>query len=283
MTTELLTASEVLLKHGLNFTVIGEPIYDNEGAELKDYKAILRQDNRNVFQVAKKGYEIVQNHESLSLLDEIVGSGMAKYSGARSYKNGAIVQILADVPMDYRIAGEEISTHLHVLTSHNGTHSTFIIGTNQRVLCQNVLNSKKNIWCKFKHTKNYRIKIDEAKQVFAHYRAVFQAQKEAFEYMASKQFNSLELDSFLNSLLNVVDIEETTTRTLNAKESIARLVSDGIGHRELKDTRWKIFNAVTEYVDHYRSTKGEESNREYASLLGSGAVLREKAYQLLTV
>ena len=119
-TKELQTANEVLINNGMDFNVVESVLYDNEGRELNEYKAVMREDTNHVFQVSKKSYVVIQNRESLSLLDEIVNTGMAKYSGARAYKNGAIVQIRAEVPMNYAIAGDEVKTYIHVLTSHNG-------------------------------------------------------------------------------------------------------------------------------------------------------------------
>ena len=285
-TKTLSTANEILMNAGLNYQVNESMLYDANGNVLPDHKAIIHE-NGHVFQVAKKGYQVIQNSESLSLLDEVVSSGLAKYSGAKSFKNGAVVMVRAEVPMDYVVAGDEIKTYLHVITSHDGSVATTIVAHQQRLICQNIINGGlkgQDCYTRFKHTQNYKLRIEEAKEIFAHYRVIFQRQKEAFETMAKTQMSNLELDSFLNNLLNVKNIEEESTRKINQKQDLERLFVEGKGHQnpQIAGSQWCAYNAVTEYVDHYRSTKGDASNREYASILGSGAKMREKAFALLT-
>ena len=66
-----------------------------------------------------------------------------------------------------------------------------------------------------------------------------------------------------------------------------RLFEQGIGHDmpEIRHTTWTALNAVTEYVDHYRSTRGKSatdraSNRLESAWFGSGARLKERAWDL---
>lgn len=45
-------------------------------------------------------------------------------------------------------------------------------------------------------------------------------------------------------------------------------------------TLWHGFNAVTDYVDHSRTTRGGDENREYAGMWGTGAELKSEAWRL---
>lgn len=285
METNLMTATEVLLKHGLDFKVVESPIYDKSGRELQTFKAIQREDTGYAFQVSKDGYKIIQNCEALSCLDEVVGSGLAKYSGARSFKGGAVNFIRAEVPeLNDVIAGDEIKAYIYAIASHDGSITNRIFAHQQRLICQNLITHGKvaSMFC-FKHTANYRVRVKEAMDVFAKYRILFKAQKESFEAMAREQMSKLELDGFLNKLLNIDDKEENSMRVLNQKRELEYLFVHGKGHEKIAGSRWAAYNAVTQYIDHERATKGEESNREYSSMFGSGESLREKAFQLLEV
>lgn len=283
----LMTATEVLIDKGLNWEVEKASIYDAQGRELEKFKAIQRVDTGQTFQVSKNGYTPINNRDSLSLLDEVVGTGYAKYSGAVSYKQGAVVMVRCEVPnMDFDVNGEQLKGYIHVATSHDGSIATTIIASLQRMICRNLLTVKEGqSHFKFKHTKNYQIRVEDAKEAFADYREAFQKQKRVYELLARQQMNILQLDSFLNSLLNFKDKEEeNSTRIKNVKGELERLFVDGIGHDKagIRGTKWAGFNAITEYVDHHRSTKGDSSNREFASMFGSGAVMRDKALVLLT-
>ena len=53
----------------------------------------------------------------------------------------------------------------------------------------------------------------------------------------------------------------------------------------IRHTTWTALNAVTEFVDHYRSTRGKTSmerasNRLDSAWFGSGAQLKERAWDL---
>lgn len=283
---ELKTAAEMLLAANLNWTVEKRPLYDREGKELADFRAVTRATDGHVFQVSKPGYECIQNGQALALLDEVVESGYAKYSDARAFKSGAIVMVRAEVPaMGFDVAGDEIKTFLHVATSHDGSLATTLLASSQRMICQNLLGKTgaENRFS-FRHTANYRLKLEDAKRLFDRYRLVFNKQKEQFEALARKQFNRMALDSFLDELLGVELKGEQSARLINQKRQMEYLFEYGKGNRARphSGTAWSAFNAVTEYVDHYRSTKGDDSNREYASLLGSGAQMREKALVILS-
>jgi len=55
----------------------------------------------------------------------------------------------------------------------------------------------------------------------------------------------------------------------------------------IQGTAWAAFNAVTYYVDHERVIRGslerQDDRRLDGSWFGTGAELRQRAYQLLTV
>jgi len=278
-----MTASEVLINSKLDFEVVETPLYDNQGRKLENFKGIQRIDNGKTFYVSKEGYKIIQYKESLSLLDEVIGSGMAKYTGAKCFKDGASAFIRAEVPsLGYSIAGDELKAYIYVASSHDGSLATMIFSHCQRTICKNLVShGMPEEGFKFKHTANYMLKINEAMEIFAKYRNVFLEEKEAFQKMASVQFNSLKLDMFLNSLLNIKEEkDENSTRLLNQKTELEGLFTSGIGHDKtgIRGTGWAAYNAVTQYIDHKRGT---EENREYASMFGSGADLREKAFSLL--
>lgn len=78
-----------------------------------------------------------------------------------------------------------------------------------------------------------------------------------------------------------------STRTKNVRQELHRLFEEGIGHTmpAIRHTTWTALNAVTEYVDHYRSTRGKTSierasNRLDSAWFGSGARLKERAWEL---
>lgn len=287
---DVLTASEALIASGLSWNVEESKIYDSEGKEITQYKAIRRQDTGDVFQVATTGYRIVQNSEAFKMFDEIVGTGMAKYEVAGSLKGGRIVWMLAKLPFDFSLMGgkDEVRSYLHLVMSHDGTLALQSYESPIRTVCWNTLNAslkqnKNSVYSR--HTKNVHTNfVGKAQEVLASARQYFQNFKEASEVLAKKQMGQIEIDSFLNTLLNV-DEKDPSTRSINMMSDIKQMIEVGKGANipGVRGTAWGTFNAVAEWIDWKRSTRGEVDGRMTSSWHGSGSDLRQKAFDLLAV
>ncbi|MBI2805484.1 MAG: DUF932 domain-containing protein [Planctomycetes bacterium] len=77
------------------------------------------------------------------------------------------------------------------------------------------------------------------------------------------------------------------TRAVNVRQELYRLFEEGIGHDEpsIKRSSWVAFNAVTEFVDHVRTSRGandaDRASRRLDSIwFGSGARLKQQAWNL---
>jgi hypothetical protein len=70
------------------------------------------------------------------------------------------------------------------------------------------------------------------------------------------------------------------------KEGVTDLFqhNDGDTFPQWKLTAYSLLNSVTDYVDHTRSTRGKnkETSRYESAVLGSGAVLKTKALELIS-
>jgi phage/plasmid-like protein (TIGR03299 family) len=290
---DLMTASEAILHGGLGWQVIELPIFDQGGVKIEGYKGIYRADTKELFQIAHQGYTPIQNDRCFGVFDEIVGSGQAKYEVVGSLQNGRKIWILARIPsLDFGVKGkDDVRAYLLLTSSHDGSLSLQVFETPIRVVCWNTLSSAlagkaKGQCAYFKHTVNYSNRIGIAKGILERAVGYFQQFKIVSEDLARQQMNQLAVDSFLDKLFNVEgkEKEEISTRSQNQRIEVDRLFVDGLGNNQegIRGTKWAMYNAVTEYVDHTRSTKGDDSNRLASSWYGSGADLREKAFALLT-
>ena len=289
---ELKTASECLINSGLNYQVEKVRIQTEGGMHISmdDYRAIRRADTKEVFNIARKSYEVVQNTEAFSFFDEIVGTGQAKYDKAFAYRGGAVVVLRAVVPHSFDVLpGDEVATYLQLVNSHDGSKALSIVPLVVRLVCTNGLTALREQATKrvaVKHTQNGKSRfVFDAKTVMAEEREYFRLFSEKCKAMAKKQMSSLAIDSFLEELfMSDSESEDVPTRTKNRMADVKALVDGGIGMdiKGVRGTAWGTYNAVTEYIDHTRPTKGESENREFASLFGSGSRLRERAFALLT-
>lgn len=286
---QMLTASECILKYGLDWKVESKPV-SVDGKQVEGYQAIQRADNGQVFQVARGRYEPVQNVEAFKFFDEIVQTGQAKYHSAGSYKGGAVVWIRAKLPYNFEVLpGDEVATYLRLLTSHDGSTPLEIAPEVVRLVCTNgmqalVVDATKRIASR--HTENVRGRfLAGASEILKVEIDYFKRFAEHCKAMAKQEMTGLEIDSFLHKLFNLSEKDDdNSTRVKNQVEEINRLHVNGTGSDivGVRNTKWGVYNAVTEYIDRYRSTKGDAVNREHSSFMGSGSQLREKAFALLT-
>lgn len=286
---DVLTASEALIAAGLTWQVEEQRVYAEDGKEITEYKAIRRADTKEVFQVSSKGYKIVQNQDAFKMFDEIVGTGMAKYEVAGSLKGGRIVWMLAKLPFDFTVmkGKDEVKSYMHLVMSHDGTLALQSYESPIRTVCWNTLNAslgQRTNSVYGRHTKNVHTNfVSRAQKVLADARRYFQEFQQASEALAKKQMTSFQIDSFLHQLFEVDDKKEASTRSLNMVSEVKRLVETGKGTNipGVRGTAWGAWNAVTEWVDWERSTKGSSEGRLASSWLGSGADIRQEAFELL--
>jgi len=73
---------------------------------------------------------------------------------------------------------------------------------------------------------------------------------------------------------------DISTRLENNRQKIIELFegSPTIGN-EIRGTAWSAYQAVTEYIDHEKSTRGDSENREISAYFGVGASQKEKALE----
>ncbi|MFA5879908.1 MAG: DUF932 domain-containing protein, partial [Candidatus Margulisiibacteriota bacterium] len=284
----LLTASEAIIKFGLNWEVNAERIYGSDGKELVDYKAVRRSDTQSVFQVAKNRYLPVQNRQAFSLGDEITKTGIGKYVDGGFYGNGEVVFLTMKLPYDFEVLkGDEIKTYLKIVTSHDGSIPVMIYPETWQQICKNGAHAWRRDYARtvsVRHTTNAEARfLFKAQEVLQFEIEYFKKFAEACRELARKQMKNFEIDSFLSKLFNS-STDELSTRAKNQIERIKELNETGkhtaiIGSR---GTAWGLYSAITEYVTHEITVKGEESekarNREFSADFGTGLRLREKAF-----
>lgn len=283
---EALTASECLLKHGMNWKVTKAPVFV-DGVKQDNMIAIKKEGSAQAFQIASERYEPIQNSEAFSFFDEITRTGQAKYVSAGQYRNGGVIWIRAKLPCDFSVLpGDDLKTYLKIVNSHDGSQRLMIYPEVYRQVCSNGMHALVKEYAKsvsVKHTEHAGSRfVFNAKKVLADEIEYFERFSLACRQMAKKEMDRLAIDSFLFELFET-DRSKVETKTLNQMGAIKTLaLRSGIGLEipGVEGTAWAVYNGVTEFVDRYKPTKGD--NREYSADFGTGADMRERAFALLT-
>lgn len=283
---DALDSGEALEKAGLDWKVIQKPIYTGDSQLVKGYKANVRDRDNRVLGVVTDRYKVVQNEEAFAFTDALLGMGV-RHETAGSLQDGRRTWILAKLPEEYIITGEQISPYLVFVNSHDGSGAIKVALTPIRVVCQNTLNlalrTAKRSWSTI-HTGDIRSKMKEAED------SLFLAKK----YMASlgKEIEDLQrgklTDKQVREFIEIL-IPEEPGAAEQQKKNVRKLRED-MEHRyfdapDLKHVgknAYRFVNAVSDFATHARPLRKTANYKEnlFARTM-DGNPLIDKAYQMV--
>lgn len=287
----LMTAGESLSLAGLDWKVAPSPVsvmgkqlpFPTEENSKDCWQGICRTDTNDCLGIVKGKYECIQNVEAFDFFDSLIGQGKAVYDTAGALRGGKQVWLLAKVNGEIKINGDEHREHALLLTSHDGSHAMQVMWVMTRVVCANTLSialQGASNTCKIRHTKSWKDKEGEARRVLGLGQNYYSTIQEALAGMSDKLMTAQQMQDFSKLLLPSRDENELSTRLKNIRDEVSALFGSGAGNKGR--SRWDALNAVTDYVDHDRTLNGESSTRLEASLFGSGAKIKQRAFDLLT-
>lgn len=280
------SSSEALIKAGLDWNVVQEPIYTETEELIEGYKANMRDSDRKVLGVVTDRYKVIQNQEAFAFTDELLGEGV-RYETAGSLQGGKKVWLLAHMPHEYIISGERISPYLLFSNTHDGSGAIKVALTPIRVVCQNTLNlalsQASRSWSMI-HTGNIQNKLQEAKDT------LFMAEKymdnlgKEFETLRMQSMTDKQVMEFIETLLPIED-----NATFQQKRNMKRLQEDMkmryFDAPDLQDVgrnAYRFINAVSDFATHAEPLRKTANYKENLfSRTVEGHPLIDKAYQMV--
>jgi phage/plasmid-like protein (TIGR03299 family) len=286
------TAREAIDAAGLNYLAELREIQTGDGTPIPQRKAVVRSDSGDVLGVVGNSYVPVQNFQAFGFLDAIVADGSLRYHTAGALGKGERVWMLAKLPDDIRVKNSDDVTEKYLLlsNSHDGSSSLRVFFSPIRVVCANTLaiaeRNGRGQGISIIHKGDLAIKVRQAQEVLGLAKRFYDDAEAQINRLASHYPSLRQLEEYFRRVYPDSPDGEST-RTKNVRQEMLRLFEHGIGHDmpEIRHTTWTALNAVTEYVDHYRSTRGKTtveraSNRLESAWFGSGARLKQRAWSL---
>ena len=271
---------------GLDWDVVQEDIYTRFGGKVDGYKANLRNTDRRVLGVVSDRYKVVQNVEAFSFTDELLGAGV-RYETAGSLQEGRKVWLLARLPKEYIISGEQVSPYLVFSNTHDGSGAVKVALTPVRVVCCNTLNlaldTAKRSWSMI-HTGNIRDKLQEAEDTLFMAEAYMMQLGKEFGNLQRQKITDRQVAEYIEMLL---PLEKDATAIQN--KNITKLRED-MAHRyydapDLQGTgknAYRFLNAVSDFATHAKPLRRTANHKENLFMRTmDGNPLIDKAYQLV--
>lgn len=280
------TSKEALELAGLNWKVLQKPIYTSSGTLIEGYKANVRNTDQNVLGIVTDRYKVVQNDEAFKFTDDLLGAGV-RYETAGSLQDGKRIWLLAKLPHEYIIGGEQISPYLVFTNTHDGSGAIKVAVTPVRVVCSNTLNlalsTAKRSWSTI-HTGDINGKMDEARETLQLANKYMHCLGKEFNNLQQKKISERKVMEFIEELL-----PEPENASYQQKRNVARLRDDmkrryfdAPDLKDLGNTAYRFVNAVSDFATHarpIRETRDYQQNMFMKTVDGNPLI--DKAYQMV--
>lgn len=216
----------------------------------------------------------------------LLGEGV-RYETAGALLDGRKVWILARMPREFIINGEQISPYLVFSNTHDGSGAIKVAVTPIRVVCNNTLNlalsTAKRSWSMV-HTGDVQGKMEEAKQT------LFMAEKymsrlgREFENLRKIELTDRQVMDYIKLLLPYENEDNSLhVRNINRlREDMQKRYFDAPDLKDVGNNAYRFVNAVSDFATHsepIRRTKNFKENLFSRTVEGNPLI--DKAYQML--
>ncbi len=283
------TAAEAMEAARLDYKVVKRPlkaiIHARHFANVPNAFATVRTDTNVVLGVVGSRYQPVQNKDAFTFFDPLVDRDEAIYHTAGVLGRGEKIWLLAKLPDYIRVGpkGDPIEKFVLLYNSHDGSSHIRVKMTPIRVVCNNTLTaalSGADAEVRIKHTASAGDKLREAHKVLELTNQLYKELDYIFNRMALRKVTPTQLVEYCKTLVPDNAEAESNTRTENMRNHIISLHDDTKEASMHKGNLFGVFNAVTEYVDHYSNQKDPSKQLKSMWFGGSGEQLKRRAYQL---
>lgn len=250
---------------------------------------IVRKDKNLVVGHVGDKFHIIQRHDAYDILETIGGkvsltSGGILGQGERDF-------ISCKLPSTTKIAGDLIDHYFVLLNSYDGSSSLLTLITPIRPVCQNTINlglEKAPRRFAVRHTRNYEAKLREATRVLGIVSDYYTTFDDICKMLLKKKFSEKAYGEMIDVLLKKPEEGASDRKQLlfEKQRDLMMQAYDAPDLANLDNTAYKAYNAIADYADHARLSRGEDENRKAANRFLRTFIetdLKDRAYDYLLV
>lgn len=286
VTGRYMTWAEILAAGGLDYSVTKEQLLAPNGQPV-DAFGTFRADTGDFLGTVGSGYQVIPHHQGFEMVDHLVNStDGAHYETAGVLGKGETVWGLADLNLSVSVGDDKSNGYLLFATSYDGTRSHTYRTTLTRVVCENTLSAAMSrraaALFRIRHTKNAQSRLSDAHDALDTIAADFGTIEEKLNFLAGR---SVTRESFADIMDRVFpptkNPNASQTRRNNVLTDVIRRYesNDRDAFPEQRGTAYNLLNAITNYTDHARSSKG--NGRAESAMFGSGDKLKSDALEVI--
>jgi phage/plasmid-like protein (TIGR03299 family) len=242
------------------------------------HKATLRSKDNSILGIVGTDYTPVQDEAIIDMMEALRVQGLAEFETAGLLRDGSRFFTMMSIPngmLKLKTPNGKtdlVCQYLGVSHGHDGTLKLQFTPTNVRMVCQNTVSmaraeAKKNgVSFTVKHTQNADARIKAAIEAYKDTINFNKFFAEKAQAMVDAPFSTKQVAKLLEFLFPVPAGKESDipAGVLKSRYEVSRLVVEGKGHEELGliGTQWGTYQAVCEYYDWGRQTRGDKDKTE---------------------
>ena len=282
----MLNTEQILEQNGLNWNVVKKPLMyaeecvtgANNGLHHTPFYGVVREDTGEVFTTVSEAYEPTQNHTIIETMQEIAGENNLEIVKALPLNAGRKVVVQMKRPNNNIVIGDqETEQYIYAINGHDATTSLKFGFMNKVIFCQNQFAwLSGNAFSGYRHTKSIQDKVKELPKIL---NFTEEENKIADLQMFSNQSANPSLINDLVDYLANTDKLPISTRKANMVTDLSRCIDNEM--TRISHTKWGVFNGVTQYTTHMKSSPNREYGQQESILTGACGKMNEKAFNFL--
>jgi phage/plasmid-like protein (TIGR03299 family) len=244
-------------------------------------KVLYRSDTHMPLSVVSARYQTVQPAAILEFYRDLVSVGGFELETAGVLKDGKKLWALAKTGQEALLkGGDRVKGYLLLATSCDGTLATTAQFTSVRVVCQNTLQmalGDRDGVVRVPHSTQFDPEaVKRSLGVAGTQWATFQ---DTIQALAERKVNRWDVMRYVTTVLGDPERplpEQPHERAMKKVVDLFTREGRGADLASADKTAWGLVNAVTEYVDHHRRARSQDSRLDSA-WFGPGATLKARA------
>jgi len=264
------TSADAIRLAGLDWKVLQEKVYTENGIKIDGYSANVRDKDGKALGIVGSKYKIVQNEDAFKFTDALLGEGVT-YETAGSLKDGKVIWLLAKLPNKYEILGDAVDPYIVFTNTHDGSGAVKVAMTPVRVVCNNTLNfalnTAKRTWSA-RHTGSIDNKLDEALETLKFADEYMKAQQKLFEDLYKIKLSEFQVRQVINDILPIDEDDEKSKQKNENQQTIRNDIlfrfKEAPDLKDRESTGARLIQAVadtTSHIEPFRRTRNFEENR----------------------
>lgn len=241
---------EALKISGLDYTVEKVPVFLEDGTPIPGAFCTKKEGTNDTFGVVGSQFEIIQNQEALSFVDNLVSEGLTFVKAGENHK---MLYLIGKLP-SIEVLGDEVTPYLIFQNSHNGSTTLKATIAPLRIVCQNQFNltfRKAVNKISLRHTKSIKGRLHTAQQVLlqnTEYLSEFQKQALG---LAQEKVSKKQVDTLLDGIFEIKpEFNPTQVRRMEEKRDRFLSAYQADDNQNFLGTKWGLINAYTDFVTH---------------------------------